>query len=344
MPSNPSAKPKLIFAMNEGLVPRFFGTKQWDRLNAAAEILSPKSFTDFTTPEASRLLQHAEVIIGAWGAPPLDETLLAQAPNLRFVAYAAASIRAITTPAFWRSGITITSAVAAMAVPVAEFTFAAIIMTGKDVINFRDINRQRRGTQGFGSRIQLDVSHLGNYERRIGIVGASRIGRLVIQMLVRSGYSVSVYDPFASAPDMAAMGAQKMELDQLIEWADTVSLHAPILPGTRHMIGARELALMRDNTVLINTARGWLVDHDALLSELQTGRIRAWIDTPDPEPFPPESPFYDLPNLVLTPHIAGAMGNEMHGLATAATIEIERFANGMPPLDPVVEQSLDRIA
>jgi phosphoglycerate dehydrogenase-like enzyme len=210
MPYPLPSKPKLIFAMEDGFVSRFLGAEQWGRLNAAADVLSPTSFTDFSRPEASELLQEAEIILAAWRAPPFDETLLAQSPNLRLVAYAAASIRAITTPAFWRSGITITSAVAAMAVPVAEFTFAAIVMSGKDVINMRDINRQRRGAQGFGSRIQLDTSHLGNYGRRVGIVGASRIGRLVIEMLVRAGYAVAVYDPYASESDMAAMGAQKM--------------------------------------------------------------------------------------------------------------------------------------
>lgn len=330
--------------MSQGLVPRFFGAAQWTRLEAVADVLSPESYTNFGTPEAAALLEQAEIMVGAWGAPPLDAALLAQAPNLRLVAYAAASIRAITTPAFWRASIAITSAVSAMAVPVAEFTYAAIIMTGKDVFNIRDINRQQRGAQGFGSRIRLDVSHLGNYGRRVGIVGASRIGRLVIEMLVRSGYAVAVYDPFASPADVEKMGAEVMGLDPLLEWSDTVSLHAPILPETRHMIGARELRLMRDNTVLINTARGWLVDHDALLIELQNGRIRAWIDTPDPEPFPPDSPFYDLPNLVLTPHIAGTMGNELHSLAAAAITEIERFAIGLPLLDPVLEQTLDRIA
>jgi len=342
--STPDSKPKLVFAMQEGLVQRFFGTEEQARLDGVADVLSPKSYSDFNTSEAASLLGQADIILAAWGAPPIDEALLAKAPNLRLVAYAAGSIRAITTPAFWRAGIPITSAVAALAVPVADFTYAAIIMTGKDIINIRDINREQRGAQGFGSRLKLDMSHLGNYRRRVGIVGASRIGRLVIQMLVRAGYPVAVYDPFASQSDIEKMGAQAMGLDQLLEWSDTVSLHAPILPQTRHMIGARELGLMRDNTVLINTARGWLIDHEALLVELQSGRLRAWIDTPDPEPFPPDSPFYDLPNLVLTPHMAGAMGNELHGLAAAAVSEIERFAAGLPLQDQVLEQTLDRIA
>lgn len=337
-------KPKVILAMHEDLVPRFFGAAEWDRLDAHAEVLSRRAFTDFNTTEAAELLGEADVMLAAWGAAPLDDALLARAPRLRLVAYAAASIRAITTPAFWNAGVTITSAVSAMAIPVAEFTYAAIIMTGKDIFNIRDVNRSRRGAQGFGIRIGLDVDHLGNYGRRVGIVGASRIGRLVIEMLVRTGFSVAVYDPFVSPAEVRRMGAQTLELDELLQWSDTVSLHAPILPETRHMIGSRELGLMRDNAVLINTARGWLVDHDALLNELQSGRIRAWIDTPEPEPLPADSPFYVLPNVVLTPHIAGTMGNELHRLSDAAITEIERFAAGIPALDPVYQQTLDRIA
>tara|TARA_R110002124_G_scaffold63350_43_gene173562 strand:- start:29050 stop:30072 length:1023 start_codon:yes stop_codon:yes gene_type:complete len=337
-------KPKLLLAMREELPAGFLGPAEWARLDAVADVISRKAFTDFDDEAGAVALQQADILLAAWGAPALTEVRLLRAPNLKMVAYAAASVRAIAPQAFWKRGILITSAVSAMAVPVAEFTYAAIIMSGKDVFRIRDRQRAERGTGGFGTRISMDVSHLGNYRRRIGIVGASRIGRLVIDLLVHSNLEVAVYDPFLSAADAQALGATRMELHPLLAWSDTVSLHAPVLPETRHMIGARELALMADNSVLVNTARGWLVDHDALLAELQSGRIRAMIDTPDPEPLPPESPFYDLPNVVLTPHIAGAQGNELRRLSELAITEIERFVAGQPPLFAVHEAELDRIA
>ncbi|MGG2479179.1 NAD(P)-dependent oxidoreductase, partial [Rhizobium sp. BR5] len=107
--------------------------------------------------------------------------------------------------------------------------------------------------------------------------------------------------------------------------SDVISLHAPSLPQTRHMIGAEELARMKDGATLINTARGALVDEDALLAELKTGRIEAVIDVTDPEVPPPDSPLYSLPNVFLTPHIAGATGLERARLGDMAIAEIERF-------------------
>lgn len=339
-----AAKPKLLAAMRHELPAGFFGSEEWARLAAVTDIVSREAFTDFDGAAGAAALRDADILLAAWGVPPLNQERLDRAPNLKMVAYAAASVRVVAPPPFWRRGILITSAVSAMAVPVAEFTFAAIVMCGKDVFRIRDVHRQQRGMGGFGTRISMDLSHLGNFRRRIGIVGASRIGRLTIDMLVCANFAVAVYDPFLSAEEASAMGATKMELHDLLAWSDTVSLHAPVLPETRHMIGARELALMADNAVLINTARGWLIDHDALLAVVQTGRLRVLIDTPDPEPLPPESPFYDLPNVVLTPHIAGAQGNELRRLADLAITEIERFVAGEPPLFPVTEAELDRIA
>jgi phosphoglycerate dehydrogenase-like enzyme len=135
-----------------------------------------------------------------------------------------------------------------------------------------------------------------------------------------------------------------VELDELLAASDVVSLHAPSLPSTRHMLDARRLALLGDGATLINTARGALIDHDALVVELLTGRIDAVIDVTEPEVLPPDSPLYDLPNVVLTPHIAGALGVEIRRLGDSAVDEIERYAAGEPFAHPVTAADLERIA
>lgn len=343
-PGRTTRKPRLVLAMRDELPAGFFGEVEWLRLETVADVVSRHAFSNFDDASGAAALGEADILLAAWGAPPLTAARLARAPRLQMVAYAAASIRKITTPAFWARGIPITSAVSAMAVPVAEFTFAAIIMCAKDVFRLRDAHRLSRGADGFGARMGLGADHIGNYRRRIGIVGASRTGRLVIGMLVRAGFDVGVYDPFLCEDEAQALGVTRMALADLLAWSHTVSLHAPILPETRHMIGTKELALMADNAVVINTARGWLIDHQALERELVSGRLRALIDTPDPEPLPPESVLYHLPNVVLTPHIAGAQGNELRRLSDLAITEVERFVAGLPPLHPVTAAELDRIA
>ncbi|TZG32505.1 hydroxyacid dehydrogenase [Agrobacterium sp. B1(2019)] len=331
--------------MRNELPAGFFGSREWARLNSIADVIPGFPYTDFDTAAGAEALADADILLSAWGTPSLTRERLARAPKLRMVAYAASSVRTLAPAEFWEtSDILVTTAASAMAVPVAEFTYAAIIMCGKDVFRLRDEHRAERGTGGFGSRRGMSLPYLGNYSRKVGIVGASRIGRLVMELLARGKFQIAVYDPFISAEDAAAFAATKMELDELLVWSDVVSLHAPILPETRHMIGARELALMADHAIFINTARGWLVDHDALLAEAVSGRLRILIDTPEPEPLPPDSPFYDLPNVVLTPHIAGALGNELRALSDLAITEIERFVAGLAPLHPVHKRDMERMA
>ena len=121
-------------------------------------------------------------------------------------------------------------------------------------------------------------------------------------------------------------------------------VHAPELPSTRHLVNAERLARMRDGAWLVNTARGSLVDTDALTPECVSGRLCAFLDTPEPEPLPADSPLYDLPNVVLTPHIAGSLGNEIARMGDLAIAEVRRFLAGEPLHHEVRAEDLERIA
>lgn len=136
------------------------------------------------------------------------------------------------------------------------------------------------------------------------------------------------------------MGVRNLPLDDVIGRADVLSLHAPALESTRHMIDARRLALLRDGCTLINTARGSLIDQAALTRELVSGRISAVIDVTEPEVLPATSPLYNLPNVLLTPHIAGAVGRERERLGEMAVAEVERFVKGQPLAHQVAAATL----
>jgi phosphoglycerate dehydrogenase-like enzyme len=208
-------------------------------------------------------------------------------------------------------------------------------------LEFRDLYRADRAR---GSSHALMDEPIGNYRRAIGIVGASRIGRKVINLLKGLDCNVLLYDPFVTRDDPIAAGVELVELDVLMARSDVVSLHAPSLPSTRGMIGAKQLKLMRDGATFINTARGALVDEAALIAELQTGRISAVIDVTDPEIPPPDSPLFELPNVLLTPHMAGAVGSERARLGRLVANEIERFIAGEPLQFAVEARLLERLA
>ena len=333
-------RPITVLAWAPALTPNLFTAEHLARLATLADVPDATPLTRFDDARATELLARAEILLTAWGSPRIDASVLAQAPHLAAILPAAGTVKGHVDPVCFERGVRVSSAAAANAVPVAEFTLAAILLAGK-----RAFRLQRRYAEVRNFRLWWnEVPPIGNHRKTVGIVGASRIGRLVLQHLRAFDFSVLVTDPYLSADDAAALGAAKTEVDELLRRSDVVSLHAPSLPETHHLLDARRLALLRDGAVLINTARGALVDGDALTRELASGRIDAVIDTTDPEILPADSPLYELPNVFLTPHIAGAMGTETQRMATLALDELERFANGEALLHEVKLEDLARIA
>lgn len=331
--AHPVERPALLLAMGPGIAERLFADRHRDRLAALSRTDPHLIAHDLAapTPLAAAALAEAEVLLTCWGATPLTAEVLASTPRLRAVVHAAGSVKHHITDACWQRGIAVTSAAAANALPVAEYTLAAILFAGKRVLR----TAQRYGELRTHHDWRQELDGAGNYGRTVGIVGASRIGRRVIELLRPFDLRVLLYDPYVDAAQAAGLGVEAVPLDVLCARSDIVTVHAPQLPATHHMIDARRLALMPDGATLINTSRGSLVDEDALLPEVTSGRLDAVLDVTDPELPPPDSPFYDLPNVLLTPHVAGSLGGELHRMADRALDEVERFASGMPFADPV---------
>ncbi|MFD9333948.1 hydroxyacid dehydrogenase [Streptomyces sp. NPDC060028] len=337
----PVRRPRALLAMDPELLPRLLDDASARRLQEVAELDVELVADDFARPEVAAALAQAEVLLTFWGAPAVDARALAAAPRLKAVVHAAGSVKDFVTEACWDRGITVSSAAPANSVPVAEYTVAMVLLANKCVMQLREEYRSVRGRhhdwhQRYG--------HAGNYRRIVGIVGASRIGRRVIELLRPYDLELLVYDPYLSDHQATALGTRRVGLDELCRISDVVSLHAPALPETRAMIDRRRLALMRDGATLINTARGSLVDGAAVTDELASGRLHAVIDVTDPEILPADSPLYDLPNVLLTPHIAGSLGNELHRMAGSAIEEIARYAAGLPFMHAVRREDLNHTA
>lgn len=333
--------PTVVFAMQPERTRHVLTPELFARLGAFARIPDQRPVTEFADERSQRLLAEAEVLVTGWGAPFIDAAVLARAPRLRLIVHAAGTIKGLVDESVFDAGVKVSHAAEANAVPVAEFTLAAIIFAGKQVFRFRDVYAVDRGRE----RTQtLQGEAIGNHRRTVGIVGASRIGRRVIELLYLLDYRLLLYDPLVSDAEAMALKAEKVDLDTLMARSDIVSLHAPLLPETRHMIDNRQLALMKDGATLINTARGALVDEAALIEKLQSGAINAVIDVTDPEIPDENSPLYDLPNVFLTPHIAGAIGLERTRLGEMAVDEVARFLEGSPLLFEVHKRDLGRMA
>ncbi|MBZ9789629.1 hydroxyacid dehydrogenase [Rhizobium sp. 3T7] len=311
------------------------------RLSEMGHLLDPQPLQSFDDDRSRRILAETDILITGWGSPYVGREVLSAAPGLRLIAHAAGTVKGIVDEQIFDAGIAVTHAAEANSIPVAEFTLAAIIFAGKQVFRFRDLYVTERNRDRTHAMQRLAI---GNYRRTVGIVGASRIGRRVIELLRPFEYRVLLFDPTVDTAEAISLGTEKADLPTLIKQSDIVSVHAPSLPSTRHMIGAEELSLMKDGATLINTARGALIDEAALLKTLATGRIDAIIDVTDPEIPEKASAFYDLPNVFLTPHIAGAVGLERGRLGDMVVDEIERFVKSEPLLYQILRSDLALIA
>lgn len=333
-PSNP---PAALVVMSREVYDAQFDSARIDRLRTLAAVPDPVFADDLDDPALAARLAEVEVLLTGWGAPQLTAERLDRMPRLRAMLHCAGSIRPHVTAEFWRRGIRAAAVAEVNAIPVAEFTLAAIILAGKKApFIAADPESRRRNS------MQADrFGELGNFARTIGVVGFSRIGRRVVALAQQlSEVTCLVADPHADPAEVRAAGAVPVPLEELLPRADVLSLHAPELPSTRHMIGAAELAQLKDHATVINTARGSLIDTEALVRECASGRLNAILDVTDPEPLPENSPLYALPNVSVTPHLAGSLGNELFRMTDAALDELERFAAGSALREEVTEQSL----
>lgn len=269
-------------------------------------------------------LAQADVLFSGWGAPVMSEVFLESVPRLKAVFYAGGSVRYFVTDAFWQRGIRVTSAPALNAIPVSEYTTSVILLGLKSFWHYARRTREQRNFQN-GEAVT------GAYGATVGLISYGSIARLVRQRLLASDLKVLVYDPFLSEAEARRERVQLVSLDEVFAMADAVSLHAPLLEETTGLIRGRHFESMKPRGIFINTARGKIVDEPEMIACLRKRPdLQVVLDVTSPEPPAFDSPLYTLPNVVLTPHIAGSLGGECRRMGDAMVDEFERFLKGQP--------------
>ncbi|CAG7619605.1 Formate dehydrogenase, mitochondrial [Paenibacillus solanacearum] len=292
---------------------------------------------DPSKEQVMEVIQGADIAITSWGCPSLTADVLDRAPELKLIVHAAGTIKGIASPDVWARGIRVSSGNGPLGQGVAETALGFTITALK---NMWTLNRATHagGWKEGRDRVREMVGV------RIGVLGAGKAGRHYIQLLKLFDVQVLVHDPFLSAAEAEQLGVTLCSLEEMLAASDVVSIHAPSLPSTNKMINKDRLALMKDGAILINTARGSIIDESALIPELQSGRLFACLDVTDPEPPAPDHPFRSLPNCVLTPHIAGAVTNGLRRLGRFAVTEVRQFASGQPLTGEVEASALSTLA
>jgi phosphoglycerate dehydrogenase-like enzyme len=315
--------PKALYVLDSEAFEKIYGEEEREAIADLADVYAPPQTGD-SVAKSPRVLAEAEVILSGWGAPAMNGAFLEAAPRLRVVLYGAGSIRRVATPALWERGVRITSAYAANAVPVSEYTLAAILFSLKRGWHFAFSARHDMAMPGQG---QVP----GAYDSTVGLVSLGKVGQLVRERLRPFDLRLVVYDPYVTPEEVRSLDVDLMSLEDLFESSDVVSLHTPWLPETEGMILGSHLASMKRNATLINTSRGAVVRESEMVGVLRE-RPDLWavLDVTHPEPPEPDSPLYALPNVVLTPHIAGSLGRECRRMGHLFVDELRRYVAGEP--------------
>jgi phosphoglycerate dehydrogenase-like enzyme len=306
----------------------FFAPEVRARLAALGEVTWNETGRDYAPEELAERLSGAEICFTGWGTPRFDAGVLRGADRLRLLAHTAGSVAGLVSPELYDQGVQVVSGNDVFAESVAESVVAYSLMA------LRRLPYWAGEMQG-GRWKTVEYWNEGLLDQTVGLVGFGAVARFLAPLLTAFRARMRAYDPFVPAAAMRGCGVEPAPLRELIAGSKIISLHAPKTPETHHLIDAELLKLVPDGALFVNTARGSLVDEEALAAQLRTGRFLAVLDVFDVEPLPPDSPLRGLPNVILMPHIAGPTVDRRRLAALTVVEEAERLLAGKPLARPI---------
>jgi phosphoglycerate dehydrogenase-like enzyme len=334
----PRRRPKALFLLEAATLDVIYGPEERGMLERMAQFSNSPQTRESIRDDPSPLAD-VEVIFSGWGAPLMDEAFLAAAPNLKAVFYGAGSVRNFVTEAFWRRGILLTSAYAANAEPVAEYTLATVLLSLK---KFWSLASATRRGDGWGDHTRIVP---GGFRATVGLISCGMVARRTLELLRNFDLHRLVYCPFLTEAEAEELQVELCTLSAVFRRADVVSLHTPELPETRGLITGEHFRRMKLDATFINTARGAVVRESEMLDVLEERRdLTAVLDVCKPEPPEPGSRLLTLPNVVLTPHIAGSLGPECRRLGSYMVEEFRRYLRNEPLRWGITQQLSEKLA
>ena len=311
-----------LYVMDPDRFPDVYGDQERAAIEKSVRITVPPLTPAELTPS---LLADVDVLVTAWGGPRLTAELLESAPRLALVLYGAGSVRSIVTPESWARGVRVTTANSVIASSVAEFTLAQVLYALKH--GWRYV----LGARFAAKSLPRATDEPGAAGSVVGLMSLGATGQATARLLARHDLVLQAYDPYIDHAVASALGVRLVSLEELFATSDVVSLHAPVLDETRKVVSTALLSSMKHDATLINTARGALIDEDALVSVLrERSDLFAVLDVTDPEPPLAGSPLFSAANIVVTPHLAGTLNSERRRQGQLMASELARYVAGEP--------------
>lgn len=330
----------LLTNKSEAAARKVYTDPLFARLSQLAEIPNRVYSKDDVLREKGSFDQ-VRFIFSTWGMPEFEkEEIRAIFPSLEAVFYAAGSVQRFARP-FLELGIRVFSAWAANGIPVAEYTFAQITLGMKGFYQSSRIFKEK----GRKAAREIFLRYPGNYDSAVGLLGAGMIGKLVIEKLRALNVKVLVFDPFLPDEKAKELGVEKADLATVFSSCHVVSNHLANNEATKGMLKKEHFAAMLPYATFLNTGRGAQVVEEDLIDVLKEREdLTAVLDVTFPEPPEEDSAFYTLPNVILTPHIAGSEGNEVRRMTEYMLEEAEAVLAGKPTRYEVTLEMLKTMA
>lgn len=328
---------KIALVFKKSAQPTIFSQKSLDRLAKLGEVVLHDS-DEVTEETVKKTIEGCDIAISSWGSCKYTKEILDAAPNLKFVMHAAGSVKPIASDEMWQRGIRCCASTEPLGIGVAECALGFAISASKNFYQCSDDIHNGQYDEHRDNCREL-------YDINVGVVSAGFVGRHFIKLMGNFGVNILVYDPFLTDERAEAMGATKVDFETLLRESDILSIHAPSIPETDNMFNKDTLALMKKDAILINTARGSIVNEKDLYEHMAAGNLKyACLDVYEPEPLLPENPLRTLKNCILTPHLAGLCTNGKLRIGAHSVDEIERFLAGEKLHCEVTEAMLATIA
>lgn len=327
----------IYFNVSKKMINRVYAEETKEKLrkelDISDEIYSKKDFgkVDFS---------DVKYIFTTWGMMKVNaKSVRTYFPNLKCLFYAAGTVKGFAKP-FIQNGVRIFSGWKANAVPVAEYTFSQIILANKGFYQLLD-----RTKEDYAKAKQHFEHYVGNYNAKIGIIGYGSISSIVVDQLVRRKFEVYVCTDHMSKEKADSLGVKLASLDEIFENCDVISNHLANTEANHKRINAKLINKMKHYATFINTGRGQQVDEKALVAKCKKDKtITAVLDVTDPEPPLSDSPLYSVPNIFVTPHIAGSAGNEVCRMSEYICDEFLRYKNGEKTIYEIDAKMLETMA
>lgn len=330
-------KPVIAITIGKENYERLVRKSQMEALEDFATIIHHEGEEGATKEELIELLPKADACITSWGVAQIDEDVVKAASNLKAMVHMGGSVKRNVSDALFDKGIKVFAASSVLAETVAETTLGMMIMGQKRAGALSRVIREG----GWRESPQWPARELRG--KIVGLVGASQVGRYLIQLLQPFNTDILVFDPYLSEAGAQELGVKKVELLELAKKCDILSLHAPANAKTDKMINKEIFDVMKDYALIVNSARGELIDEPAMIEELKKGRFYAYLDVTSPEPPTKDNPLRSLDNVDVIPHIAGCI-EDCTDMTMQAAIELRRFFAGEEPLNEITQDMFDRIS